>query len=38
VVPNGETVIVPGDKVAMVVASDALKQVEKMVMVKPEYW
>lgn len=38
VVPNGETVIVPGDKVAMVVATDAMKQVEKMVMVKPEYW
>jgi len=38
VVPDGETVIVPGDKVAMVVASDAMKQVEKMVMVKPEYW
>jgi trk system potassium uptake protein TrkA len=38
VIPTGETVIVPGDKVAMVVASDAMKQVEKMVMVKPEYW
>ncbi len=38
VVPNGETVIVPGDKVAMVVASAAMKKVEKMVMVKPEYW
>jgi hypothetical protein len=24
--------------VAMVVAADAMKQVEKMVMVKPEYW
>ena len=37
-IPNGETIIVPGDKVAMVVASSAMKQVEKMVMVKPEYW
>jgi hypothetical protein len=24
--------------VAMVVAADAMKQVEKIVMVKPEYW
>jgi trk system potassium uptake protein TrkA len=38
VIPTGETVIVPGDKAAMVVASSAMKQVEKMVMVKPEYW
>ena len=38
VVPSGETTIVPGDKVAMVVAADAMKQVEKIVMVKPEYW
>jgi trk system potassium uptake protein TrkA len=38
VIPDGETTILPGDKVAMVVASSAMKQVEKMVMVKPEYW
>ena len=38
VVPDGETTIVPGDKVAMVVASSAMKQLEKMVMVKPDYW
>jgi trk system potassium uptake protein TrkA len=37
-IPNGETVVHPGDKVAMVVESGAMKQVEKMVMVKPEYW
>jgi trk system potassium uptake protein TrkA len=37
-IPNGETTIFPGDKVAVVVASSAMKQVEKMVMVKPEYW
>jgi len=37
-IPNGETIVHPGDKVAMVVESGAMKQVEKMVMVKPEYW
>jgi trk system potassium uptake protein TrkA len=37
-IPSGETVILPGDKVAMVIASSAMKQVEKMVMVKPDYW
>jgi len=37
-IPNGETSVLPGDKVAMVVASSAMKQLEKMVMVKPEYW
>ncbi len=37
-IPHGETVILPGDKVAMVVASSAIEKLEKMVMVKPEYW
>jgi len=37
-IPNGETVVHPGDKVAMVVESGAMKQVEKMLTVKPEYW
>ena len=37
-IPNGETIVLPGDKVALVVASAAMKQLEKMVTVKPEYW
>ncbi|MBW2038856.1 MAG: Trk system potassium transporter TrkA [Deltaproteobacteria bacterium] len=37
-IPYGETVILPGDKVAMVVATYALQQLEKLVMVKLEYW
>jgi len=37
-IPHGETIIFPGDKVAMVVASSAIQQLEKVVMVKLEYW
>jgi trk system potassium uptake protein TrkA len=37
-IPDGETAILPGDTVAMVVASSAMKKLEKMLMVKPEYW
>lgn len=37
-IPNGETTILPGDKVAMVVATSAIQKLEKVVMVKLEYW
>ncbi len=37
-IPNGETTILPGDKVAMVVAASAIQKLEKVVMVKLEYW
>ncbi len=37
-IPYGETVILPGDEVAMVVASSAIQQLEKVVTVKLEYW
>ncbi|MBN2468772.1 MAG: Trk system potassium transporter TrkA, partial [Deltaproteobacteria bacterium] len=37
-IPHGETVILPGDKVAMVAASNAIKELEKIMAVKLEYW
>ena len=37
-IPNGDTVILPGDKVAMVAASSAIKELEKIMTVKIEYW
>jgi len=37
-IPNGETIIRPADKVAMVVASDAIEKLEKVMSVKLEYW
>ncbi len=37
-IPTGDTQIQPGDRVVMVVASDSLKLLEKIVSVKLEYW
>jgi len=37
-IPKGETRIQPGDRVAMVVATDSIKLLEKIVSVKLEYW
>ena len=37
-IPYGETIILPGDRVAMVVASDAIERLEKLMSVKLEYW
>lgn len=37
-IPYGESIILPGDKVAMVVAASAVQQLEKVVTVKLEYW
>ncbi len=37
-IPDGDTVIQPGDKVAMVVASQALKDLERVTSVKLEFW
>jgi trk system potassium uptake protein TrkA len=38
IIPTGETRIQPGDRVVMVVGSDSLKLLEKIVSVKIEYW
>jgi trk system potassium uptake protein TrkA len=37
-IPQGETIILPGDHVAMVVASDAIEKLEKIMSVKVDYW
>ena len=38
IIPTGDTRIDPGDKVAMVVSSDSLKLLERVVSVKLDYW
>jgi trk system potassium uptake protein TrkA len=38
IIPTGDTVILPGDRVAMVVANEAIKPFEKFLSVKLEYW
>lgn len=38
IIPRGETQILPGDKVILITASHSLKQLEKILMVKLEYW
>lgn len=37
-IPTGDTRIQPGDKVAMVVSSDSLKLLERVISVKLDYW
>lgn len=37
-IPDGDTTIQPGDKVAMVVASQAVKDLERVTTVKLEFW
>ena len=38
VIPEGETVIQPGDKVIILALAKAVPKIEKMLMVKPEYF
>jgi trk system potassium uptake protein TrkA len=38
IIPNGSTVIQPGDRVMIFALSPAIKEVEKALMVKLEYW
>lgn len=38
IIPRGDTLIQPGDKVTMVTSSSAIPQLEKFLMVKLEYW
>jgi trk system potassium uptake protein TrkA len=38
IIPNGSTVIQPGDRVMIFALSSAIKEVEKALMVKLEYW
>ena len=38
IIPNGSTVIQPGDRVMIFALTSALKEVEKALMVKLEYW
>ena len=38
VVPTGDSIIYPGDRVIIFALSSAVPQVEKMLMVKLEYW
>jgi len=37
-IPRGDTLIQPGDKVTLVTSSSAIPQLEKFLMVKLEYW
>jgi trk system potassium uptake protein TrkA len=38
IIPNGSTVIQPGDRVMIFALSSAIKEVEKALTVKLEYW
>lgn len=38
IVPRGDTQILPGDKVTLIASLDSLRQLEKILMVKLEYW
>jgi trk system potassium uptake protein TrkA len=38
IIPNGSTVIQPGDRVMIFALTSAIKEVEKALMVKLEYW
>jgi hypothetical protein len=38
IIPNGSTVIQPGDRVMIFALTSAIKEVEKSLMVKLEYW
>ena len=38
IIPRGDTQILPGDKVTLVTSSYSLRQLEKLLMVKLEYW